>query len=96
MRIDFNKTNGFTKIHGKIRYLVLFAYSYCDKICDKIKYLISEKSGIADSSNHNFARIRIGSCKFLPIENILTFHNLILIIKSVANKNNNEYYYNIF
>ena len=43
LRIDFNKTSGFTKIHGKIRYLVLFAYSYCDKICDKIEYLISEK-----------------------------------------------------
>ena len=43
LRIDFNKTNGFTTIYGKIRYLVLLAYSYCDKICDKIKYLISEK-----------------------------------------------------
>ena len=42
------------KIHNKIRYLVLFDYNYCDKICDKIKYLIREKSGITDSINHNF------------------------------------------
>ena len=42
------------KIHNKIRYLVLFGYNYCDKICDKIKYLIREKSGITDSINHNF------------------------------------------
>ena len=28
--------------------LVLFDYSYCDKTCDKIKYLISEKSGITN------------------------------------------------
>ena len=30
----FNKTGGFIKIHHKIRYLVLFDYSYYDKICD--------------------------------------------------------------
>ena len=27
---------------------------------------------------------------------ILTFHNAIILIKSVANKNKNNYYYNIF
>ena len=31
-----------------MRYLVLFNYSYCGKICDKIK---SQKSGIADGIN---------------------------------------------
>ena len=42
--IRFNKTDGFIKIHDKIRSLVSFDYRYCDKTCDKIKYLISEKS----------------------------------------------------
>ena len=37
-----------------IRYLVLFDYGWCDKICDSIKYLIIEKSGITDSINNNF------------------------------------------
>ena len=54
LRIRFNKIDGFIKVHDKIRYLVLFDYSYCDKICDRVKYLISEKSGITDSINHNF------------------------------------------
>ena len=27
---------------------------------------------------------------------ILTFHNVIMLIKSVVNKNKNKYYYNIF
>ena len=94
--IRFNKINGFIKIHNKIRYLVLFDYSYCDKICDKIKYFISEKSGITDSIHHNFARIKINSYDSLPIEKILTFHNVIILIKSIVNKNKNEYYYNIF
>ena len=44
--IRFNEIDRFIKIHDKIRYLLLFDYSCCDKICDKIKYVISEKSGI--------------------------------------------------
>ena len=67
-----------------------------DKICDKIKYLISEKSGIADSINHDFAEIRIDSYNYLQIEKILTFHNVVILIKSIVNKNKNNYYYNIF
>ena len=89
----FDKTDGFIEIHNKIRYLVLFDYSYCDKTCDKIKYLRSEKSGITDNINHNFGKIRIASYDSLPIEKILTFHNVIILIKSVVNKNKNEYYY---
>ena len=27
---------------------------------------------------------------------ILTFHNVVVLIKSVVNKNKNKYYYNIF
>ena len=57
------------------------------KICDRIKYLITEKIGITDSANHNFARIRIDSYNSLPIEKILTFHYVTLLIKSVVSKN---------
>ena len=95
LRIRLDKIDAFIKIHDRIRYLVLFDYSYCDKICVKIRYLLIEKSGITDSINHNFAKITIDSYDFLPIEKILTFH-VIIHIKSVANKNKNEYYYNIF
>ena len=66
------------------------------KICDKIKYLIIGKSGITDSINLNFGKIRINSYNSLPIEKILTFHIVIILIKSVVNKNKNNYYYNIF
>ena len=30
------------------------------------------------------------------IKNMLTFHNVIILIKPVVNKNENKYYYNIF
>ena len=66
--IRFDKTNGLIKNHNKIRYLVLFGYSFCDRICDKIKYLIIEESSFTNSINHNFARIRIDSYDSLPIE----------------------------
>ena len=29
------------------------------------------------------------------MEKILSFHNVIILMKSVVNKNKNEYYYNI-
>ena len=45
---------------------------------------------------YNSARIRIDSYNSLPIEKILTFYNVIILIKSVVNKNKNEYFYNIF
>ena len=68
MRIRYDRIDGFIKIHNNIRYLVLFD-EWCEKICDRIKYLISEKSGITDSINHNVARISIQSYDSLPIEN---------------------------
>ena len=76
--------------------MALYDYSYCDEICHKIEYLMSEKNGIIDSVNHNFARNRIYSYDSLSIEKILTFHNIIMLIKSVVKKNKNEYYHNIF
>ena len=39
---------------------------------------------------------RIDSCNSLPIEKMLTFHNVIILIKSVVNKNKNGYYDNIY
>ena len=47
--------------------------------------------------NHDFARIRIDLYNFLTIEKTLNFHNIIILTKSVVNKNeNNNCYYNIF
>ena len=44
LRIRFDKIDGFIMVlDGKIKHLVLFDYGFFDKICDKIKYPISEK-----------------------------------------------------
>ena len=41
----FDKIDEVIKIHNEIRYLVLFDYGWHEKTCDRITYLISEKSG---------------------------------------------------
>ena len=60
-------------LDGEIKYLVLINNGLFDKICDRSKYLISEKNGITDSINHHFRKIRIYSYNSLPIENKIDF-----------------------
>ena len=85
MCIRFDKTDGFIRVRGdEFRHLVLFNSEMFDKICDKIKYLRSEKSGVTASIKHNFGEIITGSYNSWPIEKILTFHNVIILIKSVV------------
>ena len=81
---------------SEFKHLVLFDNGLFDKICDNIKYLISEKRGIANSINHNFEEIRIDWFNYLPTEKILTFDNVIILIKSVVEKNKYNYYCNTF
>ena len=96
LRIRFNKIDGFIKIYDGTRYLVLRHYERYNATYDRIKYLISENCGIINRINHNSARIRIDSNNSLPIEKIITFHNIIIFIKSVVNKNKNDYFRNLF
>ena len=90
--IRFDKVDRFIKIYDGTRYLVLFGPERY-VIYDRIRYLISQKGGIAYSINHNFAKIRIDSSNSLPIEKTLTCH-VIIFIKSVFDENKN-YYNNI-
>ena len=82
--IRFDEIDGFIKLYDGIRSV------WYNDICNRITYLIIEK-GI----NYNVSRIRIDSYSFLPIERTLTFHTVIILIKSVANKNESNYNYNI-
>ena len=62
LRIRFDKIDGFLiSFDGKIIHLMLFDCELFNKICDKIKYLISKKSGITNNINHNFGKITIDS-----------------------------------
>ena len=98
-RIGFDEIDGLIKSYNGIRYLVLFGHLWYDEIYDSIGYkskvLVIMKKGFKNSIDHNFARITIDSYSSLPIEKILTFHNVIILIKSIVN-NNENCYYNIF
>ena len=57
---------------------------------------MSLKSTTTYIFSHYFAIIKVDSYDSLPIEKILTFHNIIILIKSALNKDKNHYYYKIF
>ena len=78
------------------RYLVLFVSEKYDSIYDRIRYLISVKSCITYIISLNYATIKVHSYDSLPLEKTMTLHNVIKIVKSVWNKDKNNYYYNIF
>ena len=62
LRIRFGKIDGLIlALDGKNKHLILFNYVLFKQICNKIKYLISKESGITNSINHNFGKIRIDS-----------------------------------
>ena len=46
--------------------------------------------------SHNCEKIKVDCYDYLPLEKKLTLHNVIIRIKSVFNKDQNHYYYNIF
>ena len=66
LRGRYNEIDGSIKIHNENRYLLFFDRRCFDKICDRIKYLLSF--------------FRIDSYNSLPIDKILTFHNVIILI----------------
>ena len=92
LRIRFDKIDRFIRVcGGEFRHLSLFDYGFFDKICDKIKYLVNEKSDVTDSINHNFRKIRIDSYNSLSIEKILAFHNFLEKV-SYKNKSDTRYF----
>ena len=46
--------------------------------------------------SHYYAKIKVDSYDFLPLEKTLTFQNILIRIMSVWNQDQNYYYYNIF
>ena len=83
--IKFDKIDGFIiSLDGKIKHLVLFDYGLSDEICDKIKYLISQKSATTNRINYNFEKIKTDSYNSLPIKKILTVTILIMLQYSLS------------
>ena len=56
-----------------------------------MRYLISVKSGITYIISHNYATLKVDS-----YEITITLCNVIILVKSVWNKDENNGYYTIF
>ena len=96
LRIRFDKRNGFIRIYDGTRYLLLFGSEKYDDIFNRIKYLISLKSSITYVFSHYYAKTNVDFYNCLPIEKVLTLHNVVILIQSVfINQDRNHYYYNI-
>ena len=95
LRIMFHKIDGFIRVYDGTRYLVLFGSEKYDFIYNRIRYFIGVKCNIAYVISHNYAKIKVDSCDFSPLQKTMTFH-VIIPIKSVFNKDKNNCYYNIF
>ena len=57
-----------------------------DSIFSRFRYLKSKKSGITYVISHSYSRKKVDSYDSLPLENTLTFHNVIMLINSVSDK----------
>ena len=79
--IRFNKINNFIRVYDGTRYIPLFGGKKHDFIKKRIRYLIAVKSGMYVIS-HNYAKFKVDAYGSLPVEKTLTFHNVIILIKS--------------
>ena len=94
--IRFDKANGFDRVYDETRYFAMFGDEKYGFIYNRIRYLMGVKSGITYVISHNYAKINIDSYDSLPIEKTLTLHNVVMLVKSVFNKDKNNCYYKTF
>ena len=94
--IRFDKKNSFIRVYNGTKYLVLFGGEKNDSTYNRSSYHIGVKRGIIYVISHNDAKIKVDSYDSLPLEKTLYFHNVIIVTKSVFNKDKKNYYYNIF
>ena len=77
-------------------YLVLFGSKKHDYISNRIRYLISVKSSFTHIISRYFEKIKVDWNNSLPLQKTITFHNVIILIKSTFNKDKSSYFCNIF
>ena len=66
------------------------------EVYDGTRYLVLFDSEKCDAISHNYTRIKVDSYDPLPLEKTLTFHNVIIHVVSVWNKDQNRYCYSKF
>ena len=95
MHVRYDEIDGFIKIHNGIRYLVLFDFGWLDKICSSIKYLLLLQIVLQIVLIITLQKSKLIYIILCPLQKYWK-NNVTIIIKSVVNKNKNNYYHNIF
>ena len=96
LRIRNDKVDGFIRVYDGTIFSVLFGGEKYDFISNSFTYPIRVKNGIAYVISHNYAIIKVDSYELLPLQESLILHNVIILIKSVFNKDKNNYYCKMF
>ena len=97
LRVISDKVDGFVRDYDRTKYLVLFIPKNNNAIFDRIRYFIPSCVTYVDTSD--YVKIKIDSDDALRLEKhffSLTMHNLVILIKSVFNKQLNQYYCKTF
>ena len=96
LRIRFVTIDGFIRIYDGARHLTLIGSEKYNAIYDRISYLINHKSGIECTFSNYYSKTRVDSYDSWPIEKILSLHIVIILVKSILNKDRAHYYYKVF
>ena len=88
--------DGFIRDNSGTKYLVLVSPEKYDAIFDRIINLIGLKSAYHILLLRNILQLKIDLNDDLPLEKALTLYNASILIKSVSNKNYDQYYYKKF
>ena len=84
--VTFYKVDEFNRVYDGTRYLLVFGPEKKDVFYDRIRYLIGLKSCVTYVISRNYARIKVDSYDSVPLEKILTLHNVIIHIKSLISQ----------
>ena len=78
------------------KYLVFFVPEKYDAIFNRIRCLISVKSSTSYVVTCNYGKTKIYPNDDFSLEKTLTFHDAVILIKSLFNKSQNQYYCHVF
>ena len=82
----FDRIDGFIRDFDETKYLVLYGLEKYNVIYDRLRYLIRLKSDFTYVFFYTYAKIKVDLEDYLPLEETLTLHNVIIFIKSVFDK----------
>ena len=86
LRIRFDKADGFIRVYDGTKHVVLLKPEKYNAVFNRVRYLIGIKNSISYVISYYYTKISVASFDSLPLEKNLTFHKVIILIKTVFHK----------